>query len=86
MLQIMFIVAADTVNFAPGSNITLDVDGATNTITINSSGGGGSTYDQNLNTTNDVTFDFNISSGASSAVTDTSLLESITKSRQKEFV
>ena len=48
---------ADTVNFAPGSNITLDVDGATNTITINSSGGGGSTYDQNLNTTNDVTFD-----------------------------
>ena len=48
---------SDTVNFAPGSNITLDVDGATNTITINSSGGGGSTYDQNLNTTNDVTFD-----------------------------
>ena len=48
---------ADTVNFAPGSNITLDVTPATNTITINSSGGGGSTYDQNLNTTNDVTFD-----------------------------
>ena len=48
---------ADTVNFAPGANVTLDVDGATNTITINSSGGGGSTFDQNLNTTNDVTFD-----------------------------
>ena len=38
---------ADTVNFAPGANVTLDVDGATNTITINSSGGGGSSYDQN---------------------------------------
>jgi hypothetical protein len=48
---------ADTVNFAPGSNITLSVDPATNTITINSSGGGGSSYDQNLNTTDDVTFD-----------------------------
>jgi len=47
----------DTLNFAPGANVTLDVDGATNTITINSSGGGGSSYDQNLNTTNDVTFD-----------------------------
>ena len=48
---------ADTVNFAPGSNITLSVTPATNTITINSSGGGGSSYDQNLNTTDDVTFD-----------------------------
>ena len=47
----------DTLNFAPGANITLALDTVTNTITINSSGGGGSSYDQNLNTTDDVTFD-----------------------------
>jgi len=48
----------DTVNFTAGANITLSVNSATNTITIDSTGGGGgAAYDQALNTTDDVTFD-----------------------------
>lgn len=49
----------DTLNFKEGSNITIDVNTITNTLTINSSGGGagGGSYDQSLNTTDDVTFD-----------------------------
>lgn len=47
----------DILNFAPGNNITMSLDETTNTITINSTAsGGGSNYDQSLNTTDNVTF------------------------------
>lgn len=47
----------DTLNFAAGTNITLAINPATNTITINSTGGGGgAAYDQSLNTTDAVEF------------------------------
>jgi hypothetical protein len=47
---------SDILRFAPGTNVTLGIDEATNTITINSTGGGGSSYDQSLNTTDTVSF------------------------------
>ena len=47
----------DTLNFAAGTNVTLAIDPVTNTITINSTGGGGgAAYDQSLNTTDAVEF------------------------------
>jgi hypothetical protein len=47
----------DTLNFAAGTNVTLAINPATNTITINSTGGGGgAAYDQSLNTTDAVEF------------------------------
>jgi len=48
--------SADELTFVAGSNVTLTADDAGNTITIAATGGGGATYDQDLNTTDDVTF------------------------------
>jgi len=50
---------SDVLTITAGTNITIDVDNTTNTLTINSEasgGGGGEAYDQSLNTTDDVSF------------------------------
>ena len=49
--------AADTVTLVAGTNITITTNATNNSITIAASGGaGGSSYDQSLNTTDDVAF------------------------------
>ena len=60
-------VGQETLTLAAGNNILLTTDAETNTITITStaSGGGGSSFDQSLNTTDNVTFNaISFSSGA----------------------
>lgn len=61
---------SDVLTIAAGDNITLDVNTGTNTLTINgqAGGGGGSVYDQDLNTTDDV--DFNSITTSTATITD----------------
>ena len=60
---------SDLLRIEAGTNITIDIDSGTNTLTINGqAGGGGSEYDQDLNTTDDVTF--NSVTTPSATVTD----------------